>query len=725
MKYCRIFLFVILFPFCAFGEEQEVEIQGQVTQSDGKAISKAVVSVDGHRTKVETDPDGNFSILLPPGTYTVVVEAPGYEDQGETISTGKEQHLQTNFILLPKHLQFEEIVLGSEELNAGVSVSSPQVTIFPGRKADSTSVLFVVTDVPSVAPLGQGGLFQVPSIRGASRERILLMLESVRVTSERRTGPSFSFVEPLLMDSLRVTRGPAPVLYGSNGETGLIQGQLLEPTTTLAEGSFRTGYQSNSNENWQVLSFKDGSGKFQYALGVARREVGDYSAGDGTEYPSGFTRTNVLAKARWLTDAGILSFAILPSWTDNIDKASSDAESRPTLYPKERHQVYQVDWQNALLQGTYDFQVQGWYHPNSLMTQDDRVTDGITTSRAEVFNDSEDYGTRFRIGREAFQTWRFWTGMDLFGRANVNATEEDFEQSGSGLVPVNSFTSIENGSYTDVGLFFTGAGSFGRVQSNGGIRVQRVHVSNDAGAPVSGSENSWSGNLGFSVPLHTNWDAVFNMGRGIRPATISEKFFTGATGRGSITGNPNLVTESNFEIDGGVRFHRDNFYGAFYLFRNDIDNFIARVRIEGDAFTYFNLPEVTISGIEGEAVYGWNDFRFYGNFHVIQGHDADDADVNDIPPFRLIAGIEFGPRKRWMGSFELVNQFKKNDPGPDEFVRDAALILNTKVEFAVWKQLTFRVAGLNLTNKNYYDSADNRAPLAIGRSASIELLAGF
>ncbi len=118
--------------------------------------------------------------------------------------------------------------------------------------------------------------------------------------------------------------------------------------------------------------------------------------------------------------------------------------------------------------------------------------------------------------------------------------------------------------------------------------------------------------------------------------------------------------------------------------------------------------------------------RFYGNFHVIHGHDAADADVNDIPPSRLIGGIEYGPvGKRWMGSFEIVNQFKKNDPGPDEFVRDAAVILNAKTEFTVWKQLKFRVAGLNLTNETYYDSADNRAPLAIGRAASIELLAGF
>lgn len=701
-------------------------VTGTVTLPGGKAVTDAVVSIDSEKITARTNEQGNFTIVIRGGTYTILVEAPGCETHGETFSTGDKNQVRLDFVLQPRNLQFEEIVVGAADTDSVVSVSSPTSSIEPSRQAKTSSILAAVTDIPGVAPLGQGGLFQVPSIRGAARERTILLLESVRVTSERRTGASFSFVDPLFMERLNVTRGPAPVMYGSNGETGLIQATVLEPDSSELTTSFRAGYLSNSNENWQVLSMKDGINSVQYALGVARREGGDYESGDGQAYPSDFTRVNVFGKARWLSDAGALTVLVMPTWTNDIDKASSDAATRPTLYPEERHQVYMVDWQNPLFEETFGYQIQAWLHPNSLVTQDERVVEGVVTSRNVVFNDTDDFGTRFRVGRSFSKTWRFWTGIDLFARRNVDASQDSYAPSGSGFELTDSFYSIQNGSYTDAGFFLTGNGTLGKLLVDAGLRIQRVQVGNKAGEDVSNSENNWSGNLGISYPFSSNWDAVFNLGRGIRPATISELFFTGETGRGSIAGNPNLVTESNLETDGGIRYHHGKGYAGFYLFRNNIDQFIARVRVAGDSFTYLNLPEVAIYGVEGEAFYGWKSFGFYGNFHFIKGHDAHDLDVNDIPPSRVITGIEYEPAaSRWMGSMEFVGQFKKTDPGPDELPRAAAFVVNAKVQCSITDNLKFRLDALNLNNENYYDSADNRAPLAIGRSLGLELITEF
>ena len=714
--------------FSTVANAEEIEVVGNVKRSGGIPISNATISIEQAEITTETDEDGNFSLRLPSGTYTIIVEAAGYEVLGQSFTTNDSQSMQLEFSLMPKYLAFEEIVVGKEASESAVSVSSPTTVVDPERQKRSSSVLSAVTSVAGVAPLGQGGLFQVPSIRGAARERTILMLESVRVTSERRTGPSFSFVDPLMLDRITVTRGPAPVLYGSNGETGLIQSTLLEPNSISSDIAFQTGYLSNINENWQALSFKDGSESFQYSLGVARREADTFESGDGQEFSSGYTRVNLLAKGRWFSDAGTLTFLVLPSWTDDIEKASSDAVTRPTLYPEERHQVYSIDWQNRLLQGLYSYQVQGWYHPNSLITQDSQLAeDGALTSRNLVFNDTDDYGIRFRFGRTFAETWTLWTGVDHFGRTNVNASQESFAPNETGnLELVNAFDSIQNGSYSDTGLFFTGNGNLGKLITNYGVRFQRTATENHVAQEISDSENNWSGNFGASFPFTENWDAIFNVGRGIRPATISELFFTGETGRGSITGNPNLVTESNFEVDGGIRYHHANAFGGLYVFHNDIDDFIARVRIADGSFTYFNLPEVKIYGIEGEGHYRWDALRFYGNFHSIVGHDGLDVDVNDIPPSRLVGGIEYGTfGSRWNASMEVVRQFEKSDPGPDELLREAAWVLNASAEVGLLQNLRIRVSGLNLTNETYFDSADNRAPLAWGRSLGAELLVDF
>ena len=720
------FVFIALFPFMIFAQD-DVTITGSVKSPEGEPLSNATISIEERNFSVQTDSEGNYSFKLQPGNYTIVVEAVGYELRAETLSTRNKSNVQHDFFLLPKHLKFEEVVVTAEDSGAGVSVSSPTTVVNPEAVEKSSSVLSAVTSVAGVAPLGQGGLFQVPSIRGAARERTILMLESIRVTSERRTGPSFSFADPLLFERISVTRGPAPVLYGSNGETGLIQGTLLEPSATEFTGEFQTGYQTNINENWQAFNAKSGTDRFQYVIGAARREGGDFESGDGQEFSSGYMRINVMAKGRLFTDSGILTFLAMPSWTNDIEKASSDAATRPTLYPEERHQTYTVDWQNGLSPRGVSYQLQGWYHPNSLITQDEQLSDGAVTSRDVVFNDTDDYGIRFRIGKTFQENWTLWTGVDHFGRTDINAKQESFLPSttGAGFDLVNSFYSIQNGSYLDTGIFLTGNGRFGRLINNAGVRVQRVSTENNAGQTVSDSENSWSANYGASYPLSESWDAVFNVGRGIRPATISEKFFTGATGRGAITGNPNLVTESNLEFDGGLRYHWENGSAAMYVFHNDIEDFIARVRLEDGSFTYFNLSEVRIYGVEGEGYFRWNEFRFYGNFHDITGNDGLDANVNDIPPSRVIAGIEYEPGKRWGALFEIVRQFEKNDPGPDELTRDSAFLINLRGDIAVHDNLTFRISGLNLTNETYFDSADNRAPLAIGRNVGFELLANF
>ncbi|MCI0414032.1 TonB-dependent receptor [bacterium] len=722
-----IFLVLGLLISTVYGQTKDVNrVTGKVQEPSGDPIPQATVSVHPLGVEVNSDDEGNFVLTLPEGTYTVFVEAPGFEIRGETITTKKEP-LHLNMVLHPKHLQFEEIVIGTED-SSGASVSSPSTSIQPAKEASPTSVLDAVQDIPSVAPLGQGGLFQVPSIRGSARERTILLFESVRITSERRTGPSFSFVDALFLDRIDVTRGPAPVLYGSNGESGLIHAFALEPSSTSSSVTFRTGYQSNLDENWQALTYKDGTDRFQYVLGAVRRESGDFESGDGQEFPSSFKRLNFLAKGRWFSDAGTLTFLVLPTWTQDIEKASSDAVTSPTLYPEENHQIYAVDWQNPLLKGVYDFQVQAWLHPNDLIARDENVSNGVVTARNIVFNDTDDFGVRFRVGRAALGNWRFWTGVDYFARANVNARQESFEPSLSeaGFDQTGSFFSIKDGSYNITGLFLTSSVNLGKMLTNGGLRLQRVHTANHAEDTISDSEYGWSGNFGGDFPLNSNWDVVWNVGRGLRPATISEKFFTGETGRGSITGNPKLKTESNFEFDGGIRYHRDRKFAAFYLFRNDVEEFIARVRLADGSFTYQNLQDVVIYGIEGEGYYDFNTVRIYSNFHVIRGHDGNGADINDIPPSRMIAGLQYSPQDFWWnGSVELVRQFEKTDSGPDEAARDAALILNTKMKFFLNDNLSFFVSGFNLTNETYFDSADNRAPLAYGRSFSIELLTQF
>jgi iron complex outermembrane receptor protein len=107
----------------------------------------------------------------------------------------------------------EEIVIGPR--GASTSVVDPEAA---GGMPNSLSDL--VSALPGVSENGQGGLFQVVSIRGVSRHRVTNMIAGMRLTSERRAGVSVSFVDPLLMGSVQVLRGPATTFYGSGALGG-------------------------------------------------------------------------------------------------------------------------------------------------------------------------------------------------------------------------------------------------------------------------------------------------------------------------------------------------------------------------------------------------------------------------------------------------------------------------------------------------------------------------
>src|SRR5687767_1191533 len=86
--------------------EETVRIMGTVRQTGGVAIGGATVTIEpDHR--VQTDDQGNYSITVSKGTYTIIVEAQGFGTHGETFTTTEGTELRLDFTLRRSHLEFE------------------------------------------------------------------------------------------------------------------------------------------------------------------------------------------------------------------------------------------------------------------------------------------------------------------------------------------------------------------------------------------------------------------------------------------------------------------------------------------------------------------------------------------------------------------------------------------------------------------------------------------
>ena len=91
------------------------------------------------------------------------------------------------------------------------------------------------------------------------------LVSGMRINSERRAGASISFVDPLLMSTVEVQRGPSTTFHGSGALGGVVQVLPQDYDGT----SLHLGYDTRGNENYQVV----GHGTDSWSFGFARRSL--------------------------------------------------------------------------------------------------------------------------------------------------------------------------------------------------------------------------------------------------------------------------------------------------------------------------------------------------------------------------------------------------------------------------------------------------------------------
>ena len=98
----------------------------------------------------------------------------------------------------------------------------------------SANLMQAVENVPGVNQVSEGQA-AVPAVRGLARGRTLILIDGSRVTSERRVGPSATFMDPSLVEGVDVARGPGSVAYGSDAFGGVISVRTQAAGRTAVE----------------------------------------------------------------------------------------------------------------------------------------------------------------------------------------------------------------------------------------------------------------------------------------------------------------------------------------------------------------------------------------------------------------------------------------------------------------------------------------------------------
>jgi hypothetical protein len=151
-------LFHVLLPEAAFSQgETTSAIIGQVSDASGGAVPGATVTVTNNETGLKrsasTDESGRFNFpQLKPGTYSVRVEAPGFDPrQNDAVSSGLGQKQTVDFVLKVAQskqtveVNSEILVLTPENANTSTTLNAPALEDLPNPGGDLTYPLQFAT----------------------------------------------------------------------------------------------------------------------------------------------------------------------------------------------------------------------------------------------------------------------------------------------------------------------------------------------------------------------------------------------------------------------------------------------------------------------------------------------------------------------------------------------------------------------------------------------------
>jgi outer membrane receptor protein involved in Fe transport len=717
-----LIFFLLVIPSLA------VEIKGEVLNLEGKPVAEAVVLHRKSGNKALTDEKGLFTLNIPDEEkIRLEIIHPDYIEQ-EIALTSKELLRKVTITLIPYIMQREEIVVTAlryPESSASVPAAE---TVIPKETLEekmSSNISEGLSNIPGVSNIGAGGFSLVPNIRGLARRRVLIMIDNARVTSDRRTGPNASFVDPKNIERIEVLRSPSSVFYGSDAIGGVIH--ILTKESSMQErfsGEINAKYGSINQEKGLGFSLEGSKKNVGFLLSFQGNDARNYSSPSGEILQSQFTQASLFAKISYKKEKREIHLSFLGSRGYDIGKANQDSLTKPTWYPKESQNLLQVHWHEKGLGKDGELTLQAYFNPNFLETIKENKEDSLTTEESYSKTQSLDYGFHLSYGKKIGKYMRLKGGTDFYARSSVKAynVDKSFDLEGN-ITRVLEEWPFAEGTRKDIGFFlsldYSGVKNIDLVS---GIRWDSLQMEAlPGGASPSEEKNyhTWTGFLGCSAKLSKQIVIFGNLSRAYRAASLNEMFYTGITGRGFIIANPDLSPEKSFNLDAGLKLIFKRFFAGIYSFYYEINDLIERYLIDPDEriYAYGNVNKGKISGYELEIEYypfpGW---KIFGNYFSFSGQSRTTQDaLNDIPPSRLFMGTRLWIERL---SFEINTtlQQEKKMPGPAEIAIPGFGVVNVKASYLYNSSFSLYLVLSNLLNKNYLARPDPDSVAEPGRN---------
>jgi outer membrane receptor protein involved in Fe transport len=456
------------------------------------------------------------------------------------------------------------------------------------------------------------------------------------------------------------------------------------------------------------------------------READDAEAGGGEEiFNSSYSTWGAALRYTHHSRAGRLRLGFALDRVDDLGKAAIDSRAIRAVYPLERSDRLTASWLGAP-KGDWDTSEATIFLDRYRVVLDrDRAPSPTSNRRIDSSDtDAKDGSLRLLAGRPALGG-RLQLGLDAVSRFDLEAivSQTRYAADGTTIVAVDASQAIAEASQIDGGLFATWTRPLApRWKLAAGARGDEIRTENRGGhfGDRSVRRGALSGNLSISGGPFAGWTTTLQAARGFRSPTLSDRYFRGPSGRGFVTGNPDLDPETSLQWDLSSRWSgTDAAFGAF-LYRYRIDDLIERYGSGADFF-FRNRGTAIVEGIELEAQWtppgAWT---LGAGAAAGRGRTDGGAAVDDIaaPNCWLTARRSFG---RGFVFGRVFGALRLRRPGPTEFERPGYGLIDVGGGWRMSDRLELRALVRNAADRRYIGAGDNAADYAPGRSLMLSL----
>jgi iron complex outermembrane receptor protein len=702
---------------------------GRVTDArSGAAVVDAEVTIIGQPGSVRTDADGRFTwpgdVRTP---FVIVVALPG----GRVAKPVSVVQLDVAATL---NIRLEAAVTEDVTVVAGVA---PSIDVTPGAamtmlsareigQRSPANLMQAVESIPGVNQVSEGQA-AVPAVRGLARGRTLILIDGSRVTSERRVGPSATFMDTAVVEGIDVARGPGSVAYGSDAFGGVVSVRTRRPAyeglTFGGSVTMGAGIPDRRGE----FTIGKGFGVGGVIATAHVRDVGDYDGPDGEVFNSGWSDSGLLVRAERRLGLGLVAASWQSDFGRDIERPRNNSRTVRFFYPFEHSHRFNLSYDRGMTGALDLLRVQGFVGTIDQRTDQSRFPTATTArsiERADV--SAGDFQLR-TTAEKGLGTARVEFGVDISGRYGLEAHDIFVQHDLAGdIVDTVDHLSVESARRVDTGVFVQATRPLGaQVSATGGLRVDRVTNVNEGGyfgdRSVSNSAVAGFAAMTAGPFAHTTFTA--QVSRGFRDPTISDRYFRGPSGRGFITGNPDLDPETSLQLDVGARYATGRVRFAAYAYHYRITDLVERYTTETDFFFFRNRGEARISGVEFEAQADLGrGIAIEAGAQIGRGHTPeDDADLDDISADSVSFVVRKSLGERVQAYGRLAVYAADDRPGPSEVAAPGHTNLDLGASWHIRPRVELRGSVRNLLNEDYYASPDPRFVPAPGMNAFLTL----